>query len=108
MAEMMQNEDIPTPVYPKGPSEIPLDAVFRFIGLLRKYHQTSRFRKEAEEAGAFVVANPETVRFIKDFVAAHAEMRKDRLGARVIRPAAEDMVLHTLAAPPQQHQCTFK
>jgi|SRR5215203_1575616 hypothetical protein len=107
MAEMMQTEDVPIPVYPKGPSEIPLDSVFRFIGLLRKYGQTSRFRKEAEEAGAFVVANPETVKFIKDFVAAHAEMRKDPLGARVIRPAAAKAGIETMAADQGPHKCTF-
>jgi hypothetical protein len=108
MAQQGNSNDAPTPIYPQGPSQIPLDSVFRFIGLLRKHGQTSQFRKEAEKAGAFVTADPGTVKFIKDFVAANAKMRNDPLGARVIRPPAAMAVIKTMAADQGQHKCTFK
>ncbi|MBM6581366.1 hypothetical protein ILT44_14315 [Microvirga sp. BT689] len=108
MTQQTKIEDAPTPIYPKGPSKIPLDSIFRFIGLLRKHGQTSQFRKEAEKAGAFVTADPETVKFIKDFVAANSKMRMDPLGAKVIRPPVATAAIKTLAADQGQHTCTFK
>jgi hypothetical protein len=103
MTQKRTSEDAPKPVYPKGPSKIPLDSIFRFLGLLRRHGQTSQFRKEAEEAGAFVEADPATVKFIKDFVAARPEMYSDPLGAKVIRPTAAK----TASADQGQHTCSF-
>jgi len=107
MTRKKKPEDAPTPIYPKGPSQIPLDSIFRFLGLLRKHGQTSQFRWEAEEAEAFIVADPQTVKFIKDFVAARPDMYGNPLGARVIRPKAAEIKTSALAADQGQHRCIF-
>ena len=108
MARNKDTRDAPIPVYPKGPSAIPLDSIFRFIGLLKKHGRTAEFRKAAEEAKAFVTADPATVKFVKDFVAADPDLRSDPLGARVIRPPAGGMEIHTLSVDAAQHECKLK
>lgn len=109
MANKKQSDDPVTPIYPSGPSTIPVDSVFRFIGLLRKYGQISEFRKAAAAENAVLTADPSTVRFIKDFVAAHPEMRQDRLGSRLLRPtAAEDRkATRSAKGAPREHGCNF-
>jgi hypothetical protein len=97
--------DTVKPVYPTGPSTIPLDSIFRFVNLLKKHGQTSEFRRAAEAAGAFVTADPETVKFVKDFVAANAAMRQDSLGARVLRPPRATAKKHLAAKAANGHQC---
>ena len=94
------------PIYPTGPSTIPVDSIFRFVNLLKKHGRISEFRKAAKASGAFVTADPQTVRFVKDFVAAHDALREDSLGAQVLRPTRA-----AAKKPPAKgsgdHECVF-
>jgi hypothetical protein len=105
MTKAQAQNDAFRPVYPAGPSTIPVDSIFRLVNLLKKHGQTAAFRKAAKAAGAFVTADPGTVKFMKDFVAGQPDLRHDPLGARVLRPNHKGTRKQLLAARSNGHQC---
>ena len=77
-----------TPTYLKGkkPVKIGMHHVLNVLKMIDDHGHTSKFKRQAKKAGAFMSVHPETVNFVKDFVASN-DMHQHPVGRQVVNPA---------------------
>jgi hypothetical protein len=75
----------PTPTYLTGSKsvDIPAHQVAEILALIVARGQAAKFKKEAKAAGLVVTVNPQTVNFVKDFLAQN-QMHSLAAGRRAI------------------------
>ena len=61
----------PTPTYLQGenPVDIPVENVADILALIEKQGHTAKFKSKASAAGLTMSVHPQTVNFVKDFLA---------------------------------------
>lgn len=94
-----ETSEAPRPTYLTGedPINVDLHVVAQVMKLIANHEQTSAFCAEARKRGAFVTVSPQTINFVKDFIAAHEEMRLHPTGVSAINPRG----------PSRDYDCDF-
>jgi hypothetical protein len=84
-AAKARKQATPTPTYLKGtkPVNVPAHQVADVFALIHKHGHAAKFKRQAKAAGVAVTLNPETVNFVKDFLANNT-MHKNAIGQRVV------------------------
>lgn len=79
------------PVYLKGkkPAKIALHDVMDVLKMIDDHGHSKKFKSKAKAAGAMMTVSPETVNFIKDFVADN-NMHGHRIGKKVVNQHGND------------------
>jgi hypothetical protein len=80
-----RKQQIPTPTYLTGKKsvDIPAHRVADVFALIHKHGHAAKFKRQAKAAGVAMTLDPNTVNFVKDFVAKN-EMHTNAVGRQVV------------------------
>lgn len=84
-AKVQQTKVQPTYLKGKKPVKIAVHDVMNVLKMIDDHGHLTKFKKQAKATGAFMSVHPETVNFVKDFVA-NNEMHGHPTGKEVVNP----------------------
>jgi hypothetical protein len=75
-----------TPSYMKGkkPLKIPVHSVMDVLGAIGDLGHSGQFRQAAKQKGAFMTVHPDTVNFVKDYLAQNNLHTKSDVASQVV------------------------
>ena len=78
--------------------DIEVAAIIEILAMIRQHRQEAKLLDLARAEALSVSVPPATVNALKNFVASHAKMREDPLGARIMHPVRRPGVAMVAAA----------
>jgi hypothetical protein len=76
----------PTYLTGKKPVKIQVHDVANILKMIDDHGHSAKFKRQAKKAGAFMMVDPDTVNFVKNFVADN-NMHAHPVGKKVVNPA---------------------
>lgn len=76
----------------QNPLKIPVHSVIDILGAIHELGHSESFKKAAKDKGAFMTVHPETINFVKDYLADNDLHTKSDVAAKVVNacPAGAD------------------